>query len=90
MPALRFSGPVLPDGETRDLRPGDWMSTPRGSVHAFSNVGPVPARALVVMTPDIGPQYFHDVAAVVNAGGPPDRAKLGHVMARYGLAPAVA
>ena len=73
------------DGETRDLRPGDSMSTPRGSVHAFSNPGAEAARALVVMTPDIGPQYFHDVAAVVNAGGPPDLAKLGQVMATYGI-----
>ena len=73
------------DGATRDLGPGDSMATPRGSVHAFSNPGAEVARALVVMTPDVGPQYFHDVGAVVNAGGPPDRAKLGAVMARYGL-----
>lgn len=25
------------DGETRDLCPGDWMHTPKGSVHGFSN-----------------------------------------------------
>jgi hypothetical protein len=36
----------------------------------------------------IGAQYFRDVAAVVSAGGPPDRAKLLQVMARYGLQPA--
>jgi quercetin dioxygenase-like cupin family protein len=76
------------DGETRDLQPGDWMSTPRGSVHHFSNPGAETARTLVMMTPDIGPQYFHDVGAVVNAGGPPDRTKLVEVMARYGLSPA--
>jgi quercetin dioxygenase-like cupin family protein len=72
-------------GDTRDLRPGEWMSTPRGVVHAFNNPGTETARALVMMTPDIGEQYFRDVAAVVNAGGPPDRAKLLAVMARYGL-----
>ena len=76
------------DDETRDLRPGDWMSTPRGSVHQFSNEGAETARALVVLTPDIGLQYFVDVGAVVNAGGPPDRARLLEVMARYGLVPA--
>jgi quercetin dioxygenase-like cupin family protein len=78
------------DGETRDLKPGDWMSTPRGSVHEFSNPATATARTLVIMTPDIGEQYFHDVAAVVGAGGPPDRAKLVAVMARYGLVPAAA
>jgi len=43
---------------------------------------------LIVNSPDIGAQYFRDVAAVVNAGGPPDKAALASVMARYGLVPA--
>ncbi len=47
------------DGVAR-LEPGDWMSTPRGSVHHFINPAET-ARALVIMTPDIGAQYFHDV-----------------------------
>lgn len=76
------------DGVVRDLQPGEFMSTPRGSVHHFSNPGSEAARALVMMTPDVGSQYFRDVAAVVNAGGPPDRAKLVGVMQRYGLVPA--
>lgn len=76
------------DDIARDLRPGDWMSTPRGSVHQFSNPHNVPARALIVMAPDIGAQYFRDVAAVVNVAGPPDRAKLLGVMSRYRLVPA--
>ena len=77
------------DGEVRDLGPGDWMSTPRGSVHAFSNIADRTARALIMLTPDIGARYFEDVAEVVNAGGPPDRAKLMQVMTRYGLVPAL-
>ncbi|HSQ83045.1 MAG TPA: cupin domain-containing protein [Casimicrobiaceae bacterium] len=76
------------DDETRDLKPGDWMSTPRGSVHQFSNPGSETVRTLVMLTPDIGEQYFLDVGAVANAGGPPDRAKLAAVMTRYGLVPA--
>lgn len=76
------------DGETRDLRPGDWMHTPRGAVHGFSNPHAETARALIVLTPDIGAQYFRDVAEVVNAGGPPDRTRLLAVMSRYGLVPA--
>jgi quercetin dioxygenase-like cupin family protein len=76
------------DNVTRDLHPGDWMVTPRGAVHQFSNPHADLARALIVLTPDIGAQYFRDVADVVNAGGPPDRAKLLEVMSRYGLVPA--
>ena len=78
------------DNVTRDLRPGDWMRTPKGSVHGFSNPHDGSARALIVMSPDIGAQYFHDVANVVNAGGPPDKAALIAVMSRYGLVPAAA
>lgn len=73
------------DGVVRDLTSGDWMFTPRGSVHHFSNPHDQVARALIILTPDIGPQYFRDIAAIVNAGGPPDRAKLLTVMSQYGL-----
>jgi len=75
--------------ETRDLRPGDAMATPRGVVHAFSNPHAVVARALVINTPDIGPDYFQEVGSIINAGGPPDRAALLATMQRYGLAAAV-
>jgi quercetin dioxygenase-like cupin family protein len=77
------------DDETRDLKPGEWMSTPRGSVHHFSNAGSETVRALVILTPDIGQQFFRDVGALTGAGGPPDRTKLMEVMTRYGLVPAV-
>jgi quercetin dioxygenase-like cupin family protein len=76
------------DDVTKDLRPGDWMRTPKGSVHAFSNPHAEDARALIVLSPDIGAQYFRDVAEVVGTAGPPDRARLLAVMARYGLVPA--
>ncbi|CAE6700082.1 hypothetical protein R75461_02176 [Paraburkholderia nemoris] len=76
------------DGVVRDLVPGEWMFTPRGSVHHFSNPHNDVARALIVLTPDIGAQYFRDVGAIVSAGGPPDRSKLIDVMSRYGLVPA--
>jgi len=71
--------------ETRDLTVGQGMSTPKGVVHAFANPFAVTARALIIQSPDIGAQYFRDVAPVVNAGGPPDKAALLAVMATYGL-----
>ena len=39
----------------------------------------------MVLSPDIGAQYFRDVAAVLGAGGPPNKVKLVEVMERYGL-----
>ena len=73
--------------ETRDLTPGQSMRTPKGTVHGFSNPFDCSARALIVLSPDIGAQYFKDIAAVVSAGGPPDKAALAAVMSRYGLLP---
>ena len=73
------------DDETRDLEPGQRMYTPRGSVHAFSNPHDRPARALIILTPDIGAQYFRDVAEVAEALGGPNPVKMAEVMKRYGL-----
>ncbi|MGH7782683.1 MAG: cupin domain-containing protein [Candidatus Binatia bacterium] len=76
------------DGHVRDLGPGDSMYSPKGSVHAFSNPHSELARVLIFNTPDIGAQYFREIADVVNAGGPPDKTALFAVMNRYGLVPA--
>ena len=74
--------------ETRDLKRGDAMATPRGVVHGFSNPHAVTARALVINTPDIGAQYFREVASIANVAGPPDRARLLATMRDFGLVPA--
>jgi len=76
------------DGVTRDLRPGEWMFSPKGSVHQFTNPSGETTRVLSILNPDIGAQYFRDVGAVIDAGGPPDRARLLAVMSSYGLVPA--
>jgi quercetin dioxygenase-like cupin family protein len=74
------------DGVKNEIGPGDRVFAPRGKVHHFVNNGPVAAKVLSTLTPgSIGPDYFRDIAAVVNAGGPPDPAKIAAVMARHGL-----
>jgi quercetin dioxygenase-like cupin family protein len=74
------------DGVRHRIGPGDRIFAPRGKVHHFVNDGAVPAKVLSVLTPgSIGPDYFRDIAAVVNAGGPPDPAKIAAVMAKHGL-----
>lgn len=73
--------------EVRDLEVGEWRHTPRGAVHSFSNPHDRAARALVILTPDIGAQFFRDVAEVVGVPGGADPAKLTEVMNRYGLVP---
>ena len=79
------------DGVPTDIGPGEALCIPRGAVHQFDNTQSVDARALAVVTPGIlGPDYFREVAAVLDAaaGGPPDFAALGEVMRRHGLTPA--
>lgn len=76
------------DAETRDLGVGDFMYSPKGSVHRFSNPFQENVRALIVQSPDIGAQYFQDIAGVVNVDGPPDKAAFVAIMTRYGLVPA--
>jgi quercetin dioxygenase-like cupin family protein len=79
------------DGAAIDVGPSDAICIPRGAVHHFDNTGEVDGTALAIVTPGIlGPQYFRDLAAVVDAaaGGPPDLAALGDVMRRHGLTPA--
>jgi quercetin dioxygenase-like cupin family protein len=76
------------EGTPADVGPGEALFVPRGAVHRFDNNGDVDATALAIVTPGIlGPQYFRDIAAVLDAaaGGPPDFAALAEVMRRHGL-----
>jgi quercetin dioxygenase-like cupin family protein len=79
------------EGGERDVGPGEVLCIRRGVVHHFRNEGDSEARALAVVSPGVlGPDYFREVAAVVetSAGGPPDLAAIGTVMRRHGLTPA--
>ena len=79
------------DGERIDVGAGQALCIPRGAIHRFDNHGMHEARVLCIITPaEIGPEYFRESAAVINAagGGPPDRAKMAEIMRRYGLTPA--
>lgn len=75
--------------DKRDLQPGDSMHTPKGVVHEFSNPFSEVARALIVLSPDIGAQYFLDVNEVMKKGPPPDKVALAAVMKQYGLVPSM-
>jgi quercetin dioxygenase-like cupin family protein len=79
------------DGQQIDVGPGQALCIPRGAIHRFDNNGSQDAKALCVITPAaLGPEYFRESAAVINAGaGPPDRAKLMEIMRRHGLTPAL-
>ena len=76
------------EGKPIDIAPGETCFIPRGAVHGFDNLKDEDAKALTVITPALlGPIFFKEVAAILNAGGPPDIEKLKMVMIKYGLIP---
>ena len=77
------------NGRVTEVAPGETLFIPRGAVHGFNNLKPSDAKALAVVTPAlIGPEFFREMAAIVNTGGPPDVEKLKAVMTQHGLVPA--
>ena len=76
------------NGQSTDIAPGQSRFIPRGAVHGFNNLKQATAKALAVVTPAlIGPEFFRETAAIVNAGGPPDLGKIKAVLTKYGLVP---
>src|SRR5262249_32890509 len=79
------------NGKAIEVGPGQALCIPRGAVHRFDNHGTNDAKALCVISPAaIGPEYFRESAAVIDAapGGPPARVKMAEIMRRHGLTPA--
>jgi len=77
------------EGQAVEIGPGESFFIPRGAVHGFNNLQQTDAKALAIITPAlIGPEFFSETAAIVNAGGPPDVEKLKAVMLKHGLVPA--
>ena len=78
------------NSKPRDIVAGETCFIPRGAVHGFNNLKPADAKALAVVTPAlIGQDYFREITAIVNAGGPPDLEKIKAVMTKHGLVPAL-
>jgi quercetin dioxygenase-like cupin family protein len=78
------------NGTPHDIGPGETFFIPRGAVHGFNNLGQRDTKTLAVVTPAlIGPEFFKEVAAFVNLGGPLDIEKIKAVYSRYGLKPAM-
>jgi quercetin dioxygenase-like cupin family protein len=78
------------DGVTTDVGPGEALCVARSAVHHFQNNGAEDATALAIVTPGLlGPGYFRELGAIMNAEGPPDFKAALEVMRRHGLTPAV-
>ncbi|HUI05368.1 MAG TPA: cupin domain-containing protein [Verrucomicrobiae bacterium] len=78
------------EGKPVDIGPGESCFIPRGAVHGFNNLKQTDVKALAIITPALlGPDFFKEAAAIVNAGGPPDVEKLKAVLLEHGLVPAM-
>ena len=78
------------EGKPVDVGAGETCFIPRGAVHGFNNFKQTDVKALAIITPALlGPDFFKEAAAIVNAGGPPDVEKLKAVMLKHGLVPAL-
>ena len=76
------------EGTPTEVGRGEALHIPRGVVHRFDNPHGADAKALAIVTPGVlGPDYFREVAAVVEAaaGGPPDLGAIASVMQRHGI-----
>jgi quercetin dioxygenase-like cupin family protein len=65
------------DGEFSDAPAGSFVFIPRGTPHAFQNVGDGPARILVMFTPSGMERFFEGVGAL--SGGMPDPETFGAI-----------
>ena len=78
------------EGKVMEIGAGETCFIPRGAIHGFNNVKQTDAKALAVVTPALlGPDFFKEMAAIVNAGGPPDIERMKGVMSKHGLVPAM-
>jgi quercetin dioxygenase-like cupin family protein len=78
------------EGKPVDIGPGESCFVPRGAVHGFNNLKQTDVKALAIITPALlGPDFFEEVAAIVNTGGPPDVERIKAVMLKHGLVPAM-
>lgn len=63
---------------------GSFVFVPRGTVHAFSNPGPTPARVLIIFLPAGLEQFLEETAAAFRAGGQlPDPRRLAEIRQRH-------
>ena len=77
-------------GETVEIGPGDFAFVPRGTPHAFTNVGPESGRLIVLLSPGgIHERYFAELGGPTGVPdiptGPADIERAIAISAKYGI-----
>lgn len=79
------------DGKKFQIGPGQQLHIPRGVAHTYINTHRTTARMMCILTPGlVGPEYFRELAAVIDADGPVNVPAIAAIMTRYGIIPASA
>lgn len=72
------------DGTLHHMAPGDVAFVPRGTVHAFKNVGEGPGRLRYVFSPALSMEAMFRALFAVSAGGVPSEEEMAEIAARHG------
>lgn len=73
------------DGHWREVGPGGVVFAPRGSVHAFRNIGDCPCRMLVQTQPAGFEMFFARCAEEFKRPGGPDMERIAAISAEHGI-----
>ena len=81
------------DGRAFDVKAGGFLHVPRGTVHAFENVGAVPGRLMILSSPAGGTERFFfemgeealDSSSPPPPTDPPEISELLSIMKRHDM-----
>lgn len=78
------------DGIDHDISVGESCFIKRGQVHGFKNLKLNDGKCLAIVTPaKIGPSFFKDCAAIINAAAADAMDRMKEVFKQYGIVPAL-
>jgi quercetin dioxygenase-like cupin family protein len=75
----------LIDGKWEEVPAGSAVYMPRNSVHTFRNVGDVPLKMLIQVTPSGFEKFFADCSEEFAKPAGPSMERIGEIFAAYGL-----
>jgi mannose-6-phosphate isomerase-like protein (cupin superfamily) len=73
------------DGEQIRVGAGATVFAPKGSRHAFQNVGGTPGRTIVTVVPGGLDRFFEEVDATVQPDAPPDPVVISALFRKHGM-----
>lgn len=69
--------------QTVDVKEGEYIYIPKGTVHAFVNLKQEPARAVGIVIPGNFDKFLEEMAAYLSSVEKLDQAKVAEISARY-------